>query len=350
MFRVVIFLLLGLIACRTAALGLGTGSDLDPRFQPDQRIETDTPLGRFSVGVSGLTEHERLGSTTGDLEFGTLYRLELDSTFPRIAELRPFVFNRVESTETTYYDSLGVGVGMRASLREKYEQNNWFVRLSVLTPTAEYIERYSQTRSPESVVELFAGFEIPFDATKKDRDMRQRIGRRHVIRIGVTPKLFSSDEPISPSVLRKGHAMMLAGYLARVSRFEYGEFQQRAPIAADWPVLRLIEHATDQRLTDAQWLELRTDMITQPIEREARRQAIVADFLRRGLTAMMRGNYPLVFEPLNLDTDAEPDGRAWPVSVARVSRPGMRQPDEQDPLNIDAMIENYIDEVTGRKQ
>ncbi len=323
-------------------LELDSNNVPDPRLQPDKRIETETALGQFSVGVAGLTEHAKLRSTTGDIEFGTLYRVELDADFPRVLELRPFVFNRIESTETTYYESLGVGVGLRASLREKYEQNNWFIRLSILTPTDVYIERYSQTRTADSVVELFAGFEIPLNGEASDRDLRQRVTGPRVIQLGVSPVLFAGAETINPQVLGKVHALMIGAYLERVKLVVYGQETRRTPIASDWPVIRLIEAVTDEQLTEAQWLELQTQVIAEPAQRAARRQAIVADILRRGLTAMMRKPYPLIFEPVDLRADALGQEGVSDLCVARVSRPGMGPINANDPLDSDAMIENYI--------
>lgn len=314
--------------------------ELDPRFAPDRRLETDTALGRLSIGVSGLTEHERQQSTTGDVEFGTLYRVELDSEFPRVAELRPFVFNRIESTQASYYESLGIGFGLRASVREKHERNNWFVRVSSLTPSELYIERYSQNGERGSVLELFAGYEIPIGPAANDRDMRERVSRPTAVRLVVSPVLFDADADaeIEPGVLERVRVLMVGAYLARVYRLE-SEPDPRLAFSG-WPVLRMIERVSGEGVGEYDWRVLRTDIIEDPAERTERRRAIVADALRRGLTAMMRGRYPLVFEPSERAT----------ASVAKVSRPGVgfNGVDGRGPLNADAMIEDYIRYVLSR--
>jgi len=310
--------------------------ELDPRFAPDKRLETDTALGRLSIGVSGVTEHERQQSTTGDVEFGTLYRVELDSEFPRVAELRPFVFNRIESTQASYYESLGIGFGLRASVREKYERNNWFVRVSALTPSELYIERYSQNGERGSVLELFGGYEVPIGPEAIDRDMRERVSRPTAVRLVVPPVLFDADAKIDPGVVERVHVLMVGAYLSRVYRLES---EPGAPQAlSGWPVLRMIERVSGESVGEYDWLVLRTDTIEDPVERAERRRAILDDALWRGLTEMMRGPYPLVFEPSERST----------ASVAKVSRPGMAYSEAQGPLDADAMIGDYIRYVTSR--
>lgn len=309
---------------------------LDPRFAPDQRIEADTALGRLSIGVSGVTENERQQSTTGDVEFGTLYRVEIDSEFPRVAELRPFVFNRIESTEASYYESLGIGFGLRASVREKHERNNWFVRVSTLTPSELYIERYSQNGQRAAVLELFAGWELPIGPMTNTRDMRTRIARPTVVTLTLPPALFDTEAQLEPGVLERVHVLMAGAYLSRVYQLE-ADSNGPATVSG-WPVLRMIERVSGEGLSDYEWRVLQTGLVEDPTERAARRRLVVEDALRRGLTAMMRGPYPLVFEPS--------DARG--TRVAKASRPGMGWTDARDPLNVDAMIDHYIRFVTSR--
>lgn len=309
--------------------------DHDARLEPARRVEIESPLGPITVGLSGVTEHARLQSTTGDVEFGTIYQIEMSGVFPRLVELRPFVFNRVESTTESYYESLGLGVGMQASIRKKHEQNNWFVRLSMLTPTDLYRDRYNQDRDQDSIFEAIAGYEVPLNPGDHDHNMRERLTGRTTVVMKLPALLFDPEQAISPDLLRQMHTLIITAYLSRVALIE----GQPGPLSGvDWSVLQLLERVTGEPLGRAQWLALQTDMVADPDERVARRRKIIADALRTRLIAAMRGPYPLLFEPL-----AAPPARAGSaITVAHATRPGMSLGGERDPLHVDAMIDHYI--------
>lgn len=322
---------------------------VDSRFQEDQRIETDTALGRLTIGVSGISENEKLGATTGDVELGYLYSFEFDSEFPRVAELRPFLFNRAESTDTTYYESLGIGAGLRLSLRKKYEENNWFVRFSMLTPTDAYRERYDMGRNQSSIVEFFTGYEVPLSDLNHDHDMRERVTGPTLIELGVPAVMFDLPGEIDPAVLERVHTLMVAAYLAKVSQLHGVAPAKQAKADSDWRVLHLIEQVTDERLTQVQWLVLSSDAVTGAEERVDRRRQIVAEFVRRGITQLMREPYPLICKPFQPQ-----QGGTFPARTAQhvglISRPGMKLQPSQQPLDADTMIEHYIKHMTAQIQ
>lgn len=343
MYRTLLIILTVSLAQQARAQALAEDGGVDTRFQEDQRLEVDTALGQFTIGVSGINENEKLGATGGDVEFGYLYRFEFDSDFPRVAELRPFVFNRADSTDASAYESLGVGVGVRLSLRKKYEENNWFVRLSALTPTEAYRERYDLERDLESVYEVFAGYEVPFDDPFADREMRRRLTPPRLIRLGVSAKMFDLAKPITPEVVKHVHSLMIGAYLSKVWQLHGGAHVQRTLVDSDWPVLALIERVTGEALTPDQWRDLSSDWVTEPEERTARRRAIVGDYLRQGLVKMMRESYPLMVDFVRAQAGSGVVQDQQTASrISQISRPGMNvQPNDQ-PLDADTMIEDYV--------
>lgn len=321
---------------------------LDTRFQEDQRVETDTALGRFTIGVSGLTESEKLEATTGDVELGYLYQFEFDSTFPRVVELRPFLFNRAESTETSYYESLGIGAGLRLSWRKKYEENNWFVRFSVLTPTETYRERYNLDRDQSSIVELFAGYEIPFSDVYKAHAMRQRVTPPSMVELAVPPELFDSATPIDAKVIKRIHTLIIGAYLSRVHKLQDSSEPQLQNINRDWPAIHLIQRVTQEAFPESQWQALHIDVIKDPDVLAERRREMIARYLRDGLVQMMRGPYPLLLKPAPPEPGEtiNPAPHTWPVG--QISYPGMRLKPSQQPLDADTIIEDYITLMTSQ--
>ena len=338
--------LLVLLVLPGSVLAQVASHELDPRFQPGRRIEADSVLGRFSLGLSGWKDNERLQATTGDVEFSTLYQVQTPGTFPRVAELRPYFFNRIETSDTGFYESLGIGVGLQAGLRRKYGDNSWFIRGAMLTPTDYYIERYNLDREQSSVLELFAGYEVPLQDRSPGREMRKRVSRPSVIVLGVSPMMFEPGQAINAVLLERTHALMIGAYLSRVWQAE--DAGQAGRDETDWPVLRLMERVTGETLSEAQWLVLTTDMFADPQRLATRRREVLAEALRRGLAGMMRGRYPLVFEPIARPQGEAVDPFAGPMPVARAALPGLDRADAEDPLNIDAMIEHYIAYVLAR--
>lgn len=335
-----VVLLLGALASSPAAGQVApSAGDLDSRFSEDQRVEVDTPLGRVSVGVSGLSENEQLKSTLGDLELGYLYQHELDSVFPRVAELRPFLFNRAETTDTALYESLGVGAGVRLSLRKKYEQRNWFIRLSGLTPTDAYRERYALDPDRSTVVEVFGGYEVPFSGPATERALRQRVAGPSVVRLRVPAALFDSARPIDAEIRRQIHAMMVQAYLVRVNQQQGTDRDASEPADRPWPVLDLIGRVTGEELNPAQWMLLEDDRPIDPQQHAEDRRALLSDYLRLGLTQMMRDRYPLMIESVG----EAPAGAGQPgMRVVMMSRPGMNLSPKQRMLDADTMIQDYI--------
>lgn len=333
-----------LLAAHAAGQQLAGDDALDPRFQEDRRIESDTPLGRFSVGVSGITEDARSQSTRGDVEFGTFYDHEFDAVFPRVLELRPFVFNRIDSTETEAFASLGIGIGVgtRLSLRKKHEESNWFARVSVLTPSELYRERYGSDREDQSIAELFAGFEFTLNDATPGRAMRDRMSPPHLIQLRVPARMVDPAEPIDPDVLKRVHTLMVQAYLTQVRRLVVESEQADARFARRWPVLHLVESASGQTLGDGQRIELNLQAAANPGEDLARRQAIASDFLERGLTAMMRVDYPLLIT-IRSSGISESSDKPASASIARMSFPGTNPRPRNEPLDADTMIRHYIE-------
>ncbi|MGB0768859.1 MAG: hypothetical protein ACPGYV_14250 [Phycisphaeraceae bacterium] len=347
------------MAGAVSAQDLGSADGIDSRFQEDQRIEADTLLGRFTLGVSGINDNERRNATGGDVEFGYLYQFAFDEVFPRVVELRPFVFNRAESTDASYYESLGLGAGLRLNWREAYETKNWFVRVSVLTPTDAYRERFDLDRDQASVAEVFAGYEIPFRNDLAGRDMRARVMRVRAIELAVPGELFAGEASIDDAVLARVRGMIVGAYLLRVFERVGGRGAAWDPALSDWPAIQLIQGVTDRAFPLGRYRALHPDVIPDPGELAARRRELVTGYLRQGLVEMMRGPYPLILKPMrlggsaaSLDADAigDADGRAdaplvsdaetFPVGL--MARPGMRLTPGRAPLDADAMIEAYI--------
>lgn len=308
------------------------GSDLDSSVQ----LEADTGLGRYSVGVSGLTDNERLNTTVGDVEFGRSYAVELDDVFPKIAELRPFVFNRVETSTVSYYESLGLGVGVQAGLREKRQDSSIFVRLSMLTPSEYYSERYNLDREFTSIYGVFAGYEAPLNSVIARYGMRQRLlPPPRIIVMKVPSVLFDKDGLADTKWVGRVHLQIMRSYLDRVRAMNQNNTV--SPVTDSLALLRLLERVTGDRLSDLDWTLLTTDLIIDEKERAGRRRAILVDALQSRLTAMMRGPHPLVFVPAR--STLRPD---LSMTAARVSRPGVGNSSKADPLNADLIIANYI--------
>ncbi|MFK7790409.1 MAG: hypothetical protein AB8C95_13065 [Phycisphaeraceae bacterium] len=321
---------------------------LDTRFQEDQRLETETALGRITVGVSGLSENEKLDATIGDVELGYLYQFEFDTTFPRVAELRPFLFNRAESTGASYYESLGIGAGLRLNWRKKYEENNWFIRFTVLTPTDAYRERYDLDRNQSSIIELFSGYEIPFSDLYQGREMRQRITPPSMIQLAVPPELFDPNQQIDSAVLKRVHTLIIGAYLTRVQE-QLTTIDTQSPIAdRNWPAIDLIQQVTQEDFPEAKWRSLHIDVIQDEDELAKQRRELVAQYLRQGLIEMMRGPYALLLKP----TKSQPGEKFSPVlnntPVGQISYPGIRLKPSQQPLDADTMIEDYIALMTSQ--
>lgn len=339
--RLLFFLLPAVIGVSAHAQLLNNEDPLDPRFQEDQRIESETPLGRLSVGVSGISEDARNQTTRGDVEFGSFYQHEFDAVFPRILELRPFVFNRIDSTDDAYYASLGVGIGTRVSLRKKHEKKNWFARLSVLTPTELYRERYGSDRDDQSIAELFAGFEFTLNDGFLGHEMRRRLSPPKTIYLRVPARMMDRSQPIPPDVLAAVHAMMIEAYLSQVYR-QRGAPSAAAPLRGErWPVIEFIEEASGEELTPAQRFGLAKVLALEPEEDLARRRRIASDFLERGLMSMMRGEYPFLIEIAAPISDPSTDPNPS-ISITRMSLPGMNVTPRNEPLDADTMIRHYI--------
>lgn len=344
-----LLLFAGLAAPAYTQLRTGDGT-LDPRFQEDQRIETDTPLGRLSVGVSGIREDVRNQATRGDVEVGTFYHHEFDAVFPRVLELRPFVFNRVDSTEEETFASLGIGVGTRVSLRKKHEENNWFTRISLLTPTELYRERYGSDREDQSILELFAGFEFTLNDVFRGPVMRERLSPPDQINLRVPARLFDTSQEIDPTTLKQIHALIIEAYLSAVLRQVGQGPMPDIELEPYWRIIHQIEHTTGQRLNLAQRHLLLDDRATEPEDRAAVRREIVSGFIRRGLTQIMREPYPLLIvatSPQPADPQAHPQQS---VGQAMMSLPGVKLKPGNHPLDADAMIEDYIQMVTAAIQ
>lgn len=316
-------------------------------------LETDSALGTISIGVSGLSESERRRATTGDLEFGYLQLYELDEMFPRVIEIRPFALNRFETSEDSTYESLGLGVGIRFALRQKYAKNYWFARGSLLTPSQYYNTVYNPGREQSSIIEFFVGIEVPFDDTRTDRDIANRTLRPTPITIRVDPRLIGpgSAEDLDPTDLADVRAAIIAGYLdAVLSDYLTGRFAADIALRNPWDVLRLFERLTSiqiSELDEAVMFEGRIDGESGRIHR----RVMVRRTLRQGLTELMRGPYPLLLSPnssrRNLDA-AEPN--LEPRQLATIlSRPGMTQGNgTAGALDCDAMIDAYIERFVAR--
>lgn len=321
---------------------------LDTRFEEDQRLETDTALGRFTIGVSGLSENEKLAATTGDVELGYLYQYEFDSTFPRVIDLRPFLFNRAESSESSYYESLGVGAGVRLSWRKKYEEKNWFARLSTLTPTDAYRERYDLDRNLSTIVELFVGYEIPFVDAVEGRAMRKRVTPPSMIELAIPPELFDASASIDAGVIKRIHPMIIGAYLVAVERDQDRIAPRPSDADRNWPAVELIQRATQEDFPEARWAALHIDVIEDAEVLAERRRELVADYLRQGLITMMRGPYPLLLKPTKPEAGEAiaPATKAYPVG--QIAYPGMRVKPGSEPLDADRMIEDYVELMTSR--
>lgn len=315
-------------------------SELDSRFQEDQRIVAGTALGNISVGVFGIREDAKRDATRGDLEVGTFYQHEFDTVFPRIVELRPFIFNRIDSTYDSTYTSRGLGVGTRVSMRKKNQENNWFVRLSVLTTTEEYREIYGGDRDNQSIVELFAGFEFVLaDATPR-QVIRNRLTTPDMIELSVPDRLIN-DNAIPPDLVREVHTLIIAAYLARVRGRIDEPLPMHDPHTRRYPTLTLVEHATGKQMTLDQRIGLVPQRLAIPEQDLARRREIVHTFLQRGLATMMRNDYPLLILIASPNVDT-PSNATAPTHAARMSRPGMNLRPRNTPLDADTMIRDFI--------
>lgn len=316
-------------------------------------LETDSALGTISIGVSGLSESERRQATTGDLEFGYLQLYELDEMFPRVIEIRPFALNRFETNEDSTYESLGLGVGVRFALRQKYAKNYWFARGSVLTPSQYYNTVYNPGREQSSIVEFFVGIEVPFNDARTDRDIANRTLRPTPITIRVDPRLFGpgSADDVDPAGLADVRTAIVAGYLdAVLSDYLTGRFVADITLRNPWDVLRLVERLTSiliSELDEAIMFEGRIDGASG----RAHRRATVRRTLRRGLIELMRGPYPLLLSPKSAPRTidgVEPDLQARHLATI-LSRPGMTQGNgTAGALDCDAMIDAYIDRFIAR--
>jgi len=325
------------------AQGPDDAPEPDPRLEEDQRILADTFLGPITVGVAHLSDNPYTRTTSGDVELGYLYRLQLHQAFPKIAEIRPFLFNRAESTDTAYYESLGIGAGVRLGVHDQYEENNWFVRLGILTPTEVYRERYDTDRDQSSIVEVVAGYEFPLKPGSVDRQITRRITPPKTVRLRVPARLFDMAQPIEPDTLQRIHTLVIQAYLTLVlQRIAPGGDATPPGPEPHFRAIDRVRRATGTRLTPTQHHLLTDDRATQPDERAAIRRTIVEDYLREGLTGLMRERYPLLIEaaPGENDTNAN-------TPTAKMSRPGVKLTPGTQPLDADAMIEHYIQAVTA---
>lgn len=314
--------------------------------QAQEPGQTDTALGPFSIGVTDISENARLKTLAGNVELGYLYEHTFDATFPRVLELRPFLFNRASTTETSYYESLGVGAGLGLSLRKQYEQNNWLVRLSMLTPTDEYRRQFDLDRDQTTVVDLFAGYEVPIGVTDRGRDLRARTTPPGLIQLRVPARMLRPGHGIEAGTLAQVHTLMVAAYLAEVSRLQGPTPAPRRQAHANWPVIRLIERVTGRRLSAMQWRALSGAADSDSDsdsgeERIERRRRIVAQAVKRGLTEMMRGSYPLLIKPVEASAGGGVAAGRPATTVAFISRPGTRVQPSGRPMDADTMIEHY---------
>jgi len=329
-----------------ARAGQAVGADEpDAPRDGDQTPQTDTELGPFSIGVTDISENARLKTLSGNVELGYLYEHTFDATFPRVLVLRPFLFNRASTTETSYYESLGVGAGIGLSLRKQYEQNNWFVRVSMLTPSDHYRAQLDLNRDQTAIFDLFAGYEIPLGVTDRGRELRERTTSPGLIQLRVPAWLLQAGHGIEADTLAQVHTLMVAAYLAEVSRLQGTPPAPRRQARADWPVIRLIARVTGRRLSAMQWRVLSDDTdvaADSGDERIERRRRIVADFVKRGLTEMMRGSYPLLIKPVEMSATRGVAAGRPAKTVAFISRPGTRVRPSDRPMDADTMIEHYI--------
>lgn len=344
--RAGIFILTIAVAWPALPAAQGDAPEADSRLQRGRYVEADTAVGRFSVGLYGVTEHARQQTTTGDVELGKPYTVEFEGVMPRLFEFKPFVFNRAETSEAAYYQSLGLGVGLQGGVRKKYADSTWFMRLSMLTPTDGYYERYGLSRELDSVYELFAGLAFDLGETEDGRDMRRRVARMVPIVMYAPPVMFEPGVDLSAELLGLVQAQIVEAYLARVAMIEMREgWRAESGVLAG---LALIEAVTGEGLTPMQRIGLDDPGLDTESARLSRRREVVGEALRAGLVRMMRGPYPLVFQAGRLQGGGPLGLRPEDALRFRGSRPGMRVTAGTDPLNADAMILQYIKRVTDR--
>lgn len=325
-------------------------------------LETDSQLGTFKLGVSGLAESERMQATTGDLELGYVRLYELDQMFPRVLELVPFALNRFESTDESTYQSLGFGGGLRFAVRPKYEKNNWFARASVITPTDYYNQYYSSDRKNESIAELFLGIEVPFNDPRTNRDIVRRTLGPLPITVYVSPELFAADRDAAaaydPAELADLRADLIAGYLEQVlSDYLTEDVAAGVRFRSQWNVIRLLDRLTEIEVTEVDAQVMFLGRIDGKDGRAYRRD-LIRRKLKQGLTEVMRGPYPLMLAPTpdeqpdpgpGSNPGSNPDVSTTTTVTTRLSVPGMTLgTGPAAPLNCDAMIDAYIDRFIDR--
>lgn len=316
-------------------------------------LETDSRLGTFTVGVSGLAESERRQATVGDLEFGYVRLYELDEMFPRVLELVPFALNRFESNETATYESLGFGGGVRFAIRPKYQKNYWFARASIITPTDYYNQYYSSDRENESIAELFLGIEVPFNDPRTNRDLVLRTLAPTPIVLRVGHELFIADgddaAAYDPAELAELRAELLAGYLEQVlSDFLTEDAAAGVKFRTPWDVLRLLDRLTPVQISEADERVLFAGRIDGE-DGQVYRRNLIRRHLRQGLTELMRGPYPLMLTPTPHDAPAPGAPGPSGTVTTRLSVPGMTlSRATAEPLNCDAMIDAYIERYIRR--
>jgi hypothetical protein len=330
---------LALCAASTHAQGLADAPGPDPRFDDGQSIVAETFLGPITVGVANLSDDQATRTTSADVELGYIYQLTLNQAFPKVAEIKPFLFNRAESTEATYYESLGIGAGVRLSIAEQYEASNWFLKLGILTPNETYRERYNTDRELSSIVEVIVGYEFPLNQGSTDREMNRRITPPDTIRLRVPATLFDPAQVIEPDTLQRIHTLVIQAYLSiTLQRVDPAGNTEPTRPEPHFRAIHRVQRATGTKLTPTQQHLLTDKRATDPNERAAIRREIVATYLRQGLNDLMREKYPLLIEARSADAA---------LSIAKMSRPGVRLTPSDQPLDADAMIEHYIQTVTA---
>lgn len=346
MYRTLLFLFVfALGGASFAEPSLPDGS-VDDLLNEDRRVESDTPLGRFSLGVSGVSEDSRTRVTRGDVEIGRFFEYRYDTVFPKVLQVRPIVFNRIDSASTEYYRSLGLGAGVRLSVRDLYEQSNWFARVAVMSPTQLYDETAGLKQDEREVVEAIAGYEFLLDDDLQSRTMRERIRPMRVIEVAVPAEWLSGSSGLERGLMAWVHTRIIQRYLAAVSRLVSDSGR-----AAAWPRsfeadsrLVFIQRMGELPVSDRRWRWLRYEDAGHLGKGSPAGRSFANDLVRRGLTRMMRDAFPLVLVPMR-DTYArgeslEQDGGS--VVVARACRPGMNSEKQGDFFDADTMIGDYV--------